>query len=67
MTGLEFRQAIETLGLDQEATAAFLGISLRSVNSYANDSATIPAATRMLLQTMVRLKLTPKQVKRYDR
>lgn len=61
MTAAQFRDACERFGLTQEAAAKFLGVSLRTVNGYAN-GASIPKATAKLLRLMIRRNIKPENV-----
>jgi hypothetical protein len=62
MTAKQYRAAIASLGLSQVGAAEFLGISIRASHGYANDRP-IPLAIAKLLRLMVRLQLTPKDVR----
>jgi transcriptional regulator with XRE-family HTH domain len=64
MTPMQYRAAIEKLGLSQRAAAAFLGVDERTSRRWALDEAQIPESVAMLLRLMVRLKLTPDDVRR---
>lgn len=52
MTGSEFRAALEKLGLLQGEAAAFLGISIRTANNYANGRVPIPESIDKLFRLM---------------
>lgn len=57
-----YNAAMERLGLTQSGAADFLGVSIRTAHAYAN-GATIPPATAKLLRLMLRLNLTPSDVR----
>lgn len=63
MTPLQYAAAIERLGLSQRAAAHFLGIDERQSRRWIAGEARIPEATAKLLRLMVRLKLSPDDVK----
>lgn len=52
MTPEEFNRCLAELRLHQGAAAEFLGLNIRTVNSYAN-GARIPQPVAMLLRAMV--------------
>jgi hypothetical protein len=58
----QYRTALERLGLTQDSAAEFLGVSLRTSHGYANGSP-IPEGTAKLLRLMVRLNLSPPEVR----
>lgn len=63
MTSAQFKAACAAVGLDtQGKAAAFLGVSIRTANGYANGGA-IPVAVAKLLRVMVRLGLRPAEVR----
>ena len=53
MTPAEFQSALTKLGLTQGQAATFLGVSIRTVNGYANNQYPIPKATALLLRLMI--------------
>lgn len=61
MTPLQFRTAIDRLGLTQAGAALFLGLSIRASHGYANGSP-IPESIAKLLRLMIRLKIKPEDV-----
>jgi hypothetical protein len=63
MTSAQFRAAIETLGLSQEAAGKFLGLSGRQGQRFANNERKIPGAVAKLLRLMIKLNLKPEDVK----
>lgn len=62
MNSSQYRAALQSLGLTQAKAAAFLGLSIRASHGYANGDA-IPEPTAKLLRLMVRLKLSPEDVR----
>lgn len=62
MTANQYRAALSRLGLSQAGAAEFLGISIRSSHGYANNEP-IPEPIAKLLRLMVKLELSPKDVK----
>jgi DNA-binding XRE family transcriptional regulator len=62
MTSAQYRAALAKLGMTQQDAADFLGVSVRTSNSYANDGI-IPEATAKLLCLMIRLDLTAQDVR----
>jgi len=63
MTPTQYRAAIATLGLSQERAGIFLGIAPRTSQGYALGEYPVPEAIGKLLRLMVRLKLTPENVR----
>ena len=63
MTAIQYRNALKRLGLSQVAAAHFLGIAIRTSHSYANDEYPVPEAIAKLLRLMVRLELSPADVR----
>jgi DNA-binding XRE family transcriptional regulator len=57
MTSAQYRAALAKIGMTQQEAADFLGVSVRTSNSYANDGV-IPEATAKLLRLMIKLDLT---------
>jgi DNA-binding transcriptional regulator YiaG len=62
VTALQYRTAIEKLGLSQRGAAAFLGVDERTSRRWALGEAQIPQSVAMLLKLMIRLKLKPEDV-----
>lgn len=62
MTGPQYKAALRALDLSQAGAAEFLGVSLRASHGYANGAA-IPEGYAKLLRLMVRLGLSPKDVR----
>ncbi|MGE0278424.1 MAG: helix-turn-helix domain-containing protein [Nitrospiraceae bacterium] len=60
---MQYRAAIEKLGLSQRGAAAFLGVDERTSRRWALGEAQIPESVSMLLKLMIRLKLTPDDVR----
>lgn len=63
MTPNQYRDAIKRLGLSQRGAGAFLGVDERTSRRWAIGEASIPESVGKLLRLMVRLKLTPEDVK----
>jgi DNA-binding transcriptional regulator YiaG len=63
MTANQYRAAIEKLGLSQRGAARFLGVDERSSRRWALGESAIPEAVAKLLRLMVRLDLSPADVK----
>lgn len=63
MTPNQYSAAIEKLGLSQRGAAAFLGIDERQSRRWIAGDARIPEAVAKLLRLMIRLKLSPDEVK----
>ena len=53
MTSVEFRDALQALGLTQADAAKALGKSERTVRRYATDKQPVPEAIRLALKTLV--------------
>ena len=62
MTGTEYRELLAKLGLNIQASAAFLQIERSTSSRRANDVAEIGFETAALLRLMVKLHITPAQV-----
>lgn len=63
MTPRQYATAIERLGLSQRAAGAFLGIDERQSRRWIAGDARIPEAVAKLLRLMIRLKISPDDVK----
>lgn len=63
MTPVQYRAAIDKLGLSQRGAAAFLGVDERTSRRWALGEAQIPESVAMLLRLMIKLKLKPEDVK----
>lgn len=63
MTPNQFRAAIEAIGLSQRGAGLFLGVDERTSRRWALGEAAIPESVAKLLRLMVRLKLSPEDVK----
>lgn len=63
MTPNQYRAAIEKLGLSQRGAGTFLGVDERTSRRWAGGEAEIPEAVGKLLRLMVRLGLSPDEVK----
>jgi transcriptional regulator with XRE-family HTH domain len=59
-----FKKLIRKLGLSQRGTARFLGKGERSIRRYASGEDPVKPAVAMLLELMIKLERTPKQVLR---
>jgi hypothetical protein len=57
MSGDQFKRALERVGLNVNAAAPFLGISLRQLRRIAAGDYQAPEAVRKLLKLMARDKL----------
>jgi len=62
MTSIQFRKALDDLGLTQGEAAEWLKISIRAAHGYAN-GAPIPEPIAKLLRLCIRLKLKPEDVR----
>lgn len=63
MTPKQYADAIERLGLSQRAAGGFLGVGERQSRRWIAGDAAIPESVAKLLRLMIRLKLTPDEVK----
>ena len=63
MTPNQYRDAIKRLGLSQRKAAALLGIDERQSRRWAAGDAGIPESAAKLLRLMIRLKISPDDVK----
>ena len=63
MTPKQYTDAIERLGLSQRSAAKFLGVDERTSRRWVAGDAAIPEAAAKLLRLMVRLKISPEDVK----
>lgn len=63
MTPTQYASAIERLGLSQRAAGAFLGVDERQSRRWIAGDSAIPESVAKLLRLMVRLKLSPDDVK----
>lgn len=61
MTGEQYAEAIEALGLNQITAAKFLNVVRRTSNGYANGQR-IPRAVQLLLNLMIKYKIEPAQL-----
>lgn len=62
MTAMQYRSAIEKLGLSQRGAAAFLGVDERTSRRWALGEAQVPDSVSLLLKLMIRLKIKPEDV-----
>ena len=60
MTPHQYKTALKSLGLSQEAAGVWLGVSKRTGQNYAAKGP--PEAVAKLLRLMIRLKLPPDEV-----
>lgn len=63
MTPTQYKAAIKAMGLSQEGSGAWLGLSKRMGQGYATGEYTIPEPVAKLLRLCVRLKLKVDEVK----
>lgn len=63
MTPDQYRTAIAKLDLSQERAGRWLGLSPRQGRRYASGEAEIPEPVAKLLRLVLRLKLSPDEVK----
>jgi len=63
MTPNQYKKAIEALGLSQVRAGEFLGVSPRTSQGYALGEYPVPEAIAKLLRLMIKLKLTPEDVR----
>lgn len=63
MTGVQYRAAIEKLGLSQQGAARFLCVGERTSRRWALGEARVPESVAMLLRLMIRLKIKPEDVR----
>lgn len=66
MTGEQYAEAIEALGLNQITAAKFLNVVRRTSNGYANGQR-IPRAVQLLLNLMIEYKIKPTQLTKESR
>ena len=62
MTPIQYKAAIERLGLSQRAAGAFLGVDERQSRRWIAGDSAIPESVAKLLRLMIRLKLKPEDV-----
>jgi hypothetical protein len=63
VTALQYRAAIEKLGLSQQRAGLFLGVSPRTSQGYALGEYPVPESIAKLLRLMVQLGLSPDDVR----
>lgn len=63
MTPVEFSEALDVMNLNQTTAGYWLKIDRRSVHNYANGKQSVPPPLAKLLRLMIRLKLSPEDVK----
>ncbi|WP_262027614.1 helix-turn-helix domain-containing protein [Microvirga sp. Mcv34] len=64
MTGDQFREAIEALGLSPSEAAKFLGVNSRTLRRWQTGQE-IPKSVVLLLRTMLRLNLSVSEIESY--
>ena len=62
MNRVEYRDALEQLGLSQHRAATWLGVAKRTSSSWALGSVRIPEPVAKLLRLVIRLGLKPEEV-----
>jgi hypothetical protein len=63
MTPKQYVDAIDRLGLSQRAAGAFLGVDERQSRRWVAGDSAIPESVAKLLRLMVRLNLSPSEVR----
>lgn len=63
MTPKQYADAIERLGLSQRAAGRFLGVDERTSRKWIAGDARIPESVALLLRLMIKLKLSPDEVR----
>lgn len=63
MTPKQYAEAIDRLGLSQRAAGKFLGVDERTSRKWIAGGARIPESVALLLRLMIRLKLSPDEVR----
>lgn len=63
MSPKQYAEAISRLGLSQRAAGKFLGVDERTSRKWIAGDSRIPEAVGKLLRLMVRLDLTPNEVR----
>jgi hypothetical protein len=63
VTPKQYAEAITRLGLSQRSAGKFLGVDERTSRKWVAGDSRIPESVALLLRLMVRLKLTPDDVK----
>ena len=63
MTANQYRAAIKTLGLSQEAAGDWLGVGRRTSQGWALGERPVPEPTAKLLRLVVKLGLKPDDVR----
>ena len=62
MTGEQYRNAIDHLGMTQVGSARFFDVSASTARKWIGEKHPIPAAVSMLLTVMMHYSLTPQNV-----
>jgi hypothetical protein len=63
MTPTQYKAAIKALGLSQEASGEWLGLSKRMGQGYSTGEYAIPEPVAKLLRLCIKLRLSPEDVK----
>lgn len=63
MTPKQYAEALTRLGLSQRAAGKFLGVDERTSRKWIAGDARIPESVALLLRLMIRLKITPDEVR----
>ena len=66
MNGDDYRDAIEHLGMTQVGSARFLGVNDRTPRNWISGKYPVPVVVSMLLNVMVKKKISPKEVLAID-
>jgi hypothetical protein len=59
----QYREAIARLGLTQVAAGKFFGVSARASRYWIAGSSPVPKAVALLLRLMIKLDLSPEDVR----
>jgi predicted transcriptional regulator len=59
MTALQYKRALDQLGLSRGGAAGFLGVSERTAWRYASGDVEVPPAVAMLLRLMIEQDIRP--------
>jgi DNA-binding transcriptional regulator YiaG len=63
MTPKQYAEAIDRLGLSQRSAGKFLGVDERTSRKWIAGDARIPESVALLLRLMIKLKLSPDEVR----
>lgn len=64
MTPAQYRCILKRLGLSQRKAGPFLGVNERTSRKWIAGDSPVPLSAALLLRLMVKLKLSPDEVKR---